>query len=106
MNIIKRNRTRILLLILLFALACLYIDPALANKFQTIGGGVSGSNKMKIEFLKWAAYVAAGVFFLAGALSVITRNNNTQTANYSLWKSSASIFLLLAIGSTVLGVYL
>ncbi len=106
MNIINRNQTRIILLILLCALACLSIDPALANKFQTIGGGVSGSNQIKTEFIKWVAYVVAGIFFLSSVLTVITRNNNAQTANYSVWKTSASILLVLAVGATALGVYL
>jgi hypothetical protein len=89
----------ILLLILLLTM----MDPVLANKFSTIGGGVSGSSEIKIEFLKIAAYVVAAVFILFGILSVVQRNQNAQTLNYTMWKSSATIFIVLGIGSAVLG---
>lgn len=87
-------------------LTCLYLDPVLANKFETIGSGVTGSAKIKIEYLKVIAYVAAGLFFIASVLSVVTKNKNAQTLNYTMWKSSAIIFLILSILFLAMGIYL
>lgn len=83
---------------LLFILA-LFTEPLLANKFETIGGGVSGSTKVKIEYLQIIAYVAGGIFVIAGILSIVLHNNNAQTLNYTMWKTSSALFFLLGIGS-------
>jgi uncharacterized membrane protein len=88
-----KNLARSLFLMLLFA------QPLLANKFETIGGGVSGSTRVKIEYLQVIGYVTGGIFLIAGILAIVLHDKNSQTLNYTMWKPSAAIFFLLSIAS-------
>ena len=74
-------------------------EPSLANKFETIGGGVQGSTKVKVEYLQIIAYVAGGIFLLAGVLSILLHDRNAQTLNYTMWKVSSALFFLLSIAT-------
>jgi uncharacterized membrane protein len=83
-----------------------FFEPLLANKFETIGGGVQGSTKIKVEYLQIVAYVAAGIFATAGVLAIVLRNKNAQTLSYTMWRSSAVLFFLLAVGSLTLAFFI
>ncbi len=83
-----------------------FCEPLLANKFETIGGGVQGSTKIKVEYLQIVAYVASGIFAVAGVLAIVLRNKNAQMLSYTMWKSSAVLFFLLAIGSLSLAYFM
>ncbi len=86
-------------------LACLlFSEPLLANKFETIGGGVQGSAQSKIVYLRVFAYVASAIFLLAGVLAILLRNRNAQTLNYTMWKPSSVVFFLLGFGALVAAV--
>ena len=78
-------------------LALCFSEPSLANKFETIGGGVQGSNKLKIEYMQVIAYVAGVTFLVAGILSILLHDRNALTLNYTMWKSSSVFFFLLSI---------
>ncbi|MEW8506027.1 MAG: hypothetical protein AB2598_04945 [Candidatus Thiodiazotropha sp.] len=80
--------------------------PLLANKFETIGGGVQGSTRVKIEYLQVIAYVSGGIFLVAGILAIALHNKNSQTLNYTMWKPSAVIFFLLSISSFAAGMFM
>ncbi len=80
--------------------------PLMANKFETIGSGVLGSNQIKIEYLQIIAYVAGGFFLIAGILSIVLHNSNAQTLNYTMWKYSAGLFFLLSIASVAAGLFM
>ncbi len=84
----------------------LLCEPSLANKFETIGGGVQGSTRLKVEYLQVIAYVASGIFFAAGILSIVLHDKNAQTLNYTMWKSSSAIFFLLGIGAFAAAIYM
>jgi uncharacterized membrane protein len=88
-----KNLARSLFLLLLFT------EPLLANKFKTIGGGVSGSTQVKVEYLQIIGYVAGGIFLIAGILAIVLHDKNAQTLNYTMWKPSAAIFFLLSIAA-------
>jgi hypothetical protein len=88
-----KNLARSLFLTLLFT------QPLLANKFETIGGGVAGSTRMKVEYLQVIASVTGGIFLIAGILAIVLQNKNAQSLNYTMWKPSAAIFFLLSIAS-------
>jgi hypothetical protein len=90
-----KNLSRNLLIALLF----LFAEPLLANKFKTIGSGVSGSTQMKAEYLQIIGYVAGGIFLIAGLLTIALHNKNALTLNYTMWKSSATAFFLLGIAA-------
>ncbi|MEJ2618935.1 MAG: hypothetical protein P8163_01465 [Candidatus Thiodiazotropha sp.] len=90
------------LLIVLLTLS----DPLLANKFETIGGGVQGATKVKVEYLQIIAYVASGIFLIAGVLTIALHNTNSQTLNYTMWKPSAAMFFLLSLGMGAAGFFM
>ncbi|PUB79739.1 MAG: hypothetical protein B6D72_15820 [gamma proteobacterium symbiont of Ctena orbiculata] len=88
---------------------CLWLlttAPLLANKFETIGGGVQGSTRVKIEYLQVIAFVAGGIFLVSGILAIALQNKNAQTLNYTMWKPSAVIFFVLSIASFAAGVFM
>ncbi|MES9971257.1 MAG: hypothetical protein ABW092_14590 [Candidatus Thiodiazotropha sp.] len=95
-----KNRARNLFVLLLLS------EPLLANKFETIGGGVAGSTRVKVEYLQVIAYVAGGIFLLAGILAIVLHDKNAQTLNYTMWKPSAAIFFLLGIAAIAAAVFM
>jgi hypothetical protein len=92
--------------ILIATLLLICTAPALANKFETIGSGISGSTKFKIEYLKTAAYVTAVIMFIAGVLSIVMRESNAQSLNYTMWKPSSIIFFCLFLLLAGVGYFL
>ncbi len=82
----------------------LVCEPLLANKFETIGGGVQGSTQIKAEYLQIIAYITGGIFLAAGVLAILLHDKNAHTLNYTLWKSSSAIFFLLSVGCFVAAV--
>jgi len=83
----------------LITLALFLCEPASANKFETIGGGVQGSAKIKIEYLHVIAYFVGAIFLAAGILSIVLHDKNAQTLNYTMWKTSSALFFLLSVAS-------
>ncbi|MCU7905400.1 MAG: hypothetical protein KZQ76_05965 [Candidatus Thiodiazotropha sp. (ex Epidulcina cf. delphinae)] len=90
-----------LLLITIF-----FAEPLLANKFETIGGGVQGSTKIKIEYLQIIAYVAGGIFLISGILAIVLHDKNALTLNYTMWKSSSAMFFILSVGAFAIAVFM
>ncbi|MCU7920019.1 MAG: hypothetical protein KZQ95_16930 [Candidatus Thiodiazotropha sp. (ex Epidulcina cf. delphinae)] len=93
--------SRLSFLAWLLLLTLFFTEPLLANKFETIGGGVQGSTKVKAEYLQIVAYVAGGIFLVAGVLAIVLRDRNALTLNYTMWKSSSVFFFILSIGAFV-----
>ena len=89
-------------LVLLLLLA----EPGLANKFETIGSGVSGSFEIKQEWLKLFFYAIAGVFALGTVLAVALPHRNPLFLNHQNWKTSAALMGLFAVGFVAAGVAL
>lgn len=85
-------RYRYLLAVVLFVL----LDPALANKFETIGGGLSGSSGFKREWLQKFFLVVGGASLLGAILAVLVPHGNALFLNYNNWKQSAVMFSVLA----------
>ncbi|MCG8100717.1 MAG: hypothetical protein JAZ05_16650 [Candidatus Thiodiazotropha taylori] len=104
-----KSKLTVVLPWLVFAVAFVLLtlsDPSMANKFETIGGGVQGSTKIKVEYLITIAYVASAIFLIAGILAIALHNRNSQTLNYTMGKSSATMFFLLSIGMAAAGYYM
>ena len=89
---------------LLLIAALMLCEPALANKFETIGSGVSGSFRVKKEFLQIAFLITGGGFLFAAVLAVILPHTNAAFLNYRNWKASAIV--LGVIGGALLSGYL
>jgi len=77
-------------------LALLCLEPALANKFETIGGGLSGSSGIKREWLQKFFLVVGGLSLLSAILAVVVPHNNALYLNYGNWKRSFVILLVLS----------
>ena len=66
-------------------------EPALANKFETIGSGVAGSFHIKRESLQ-TGLLACGIALVVFALlAVIVPRTNAAFLNYVNWKASSAI---------------
>jgi hypothetical protein len=80
--------------------ACVLIllcEPASANKFETIGGGVAGSRQFKLEWLQGFLYVVGGIGLLTAALAVFAPHNNPLFLNFANWKQSAVVASLIGV---------
>lgn len=87
-------------------LMCLAVEPALANKFETIGSGVSGSVTIKREWLKLFFYIAAGVCALGAILAIVVPHRNALYLNHRNWKTSSALMGLFAVVFVTVGIVL
>ena len=60
-------------LLTLSLLGLLLAEPALANKFETIGGGVSGLSREKVLLLKEIVRYSGAFLIFLGGIALITR---------------------------------
>ena len=91
---------------LLFPLLLIIADPVIANKFETIGGGVQGSTQAKVAYLQVIAFVAGGIFLVAGVLAIVLQNKNALTLNYTMWRTSSILFFLLSIAAFATAIFM
>ena len=82
--------------LLLGVLAMFCFEPALANKFETIGGGVSGSSGIKREWLQKFFLVVGGISLLSAVLAVVVPHGNALFLNFANWKQSAVVLSILS----------
>ncbi|MCB1859854.1 MAG: hypothetical protein KDI63_16385 [Gammaproteobacteria bacterium] len=83
------NRTLEILCLLVLLLSA--VEPALANKFQTIGSGVSGLNREKIELLQKISLYAGFFFFFLTAVALLTRKRFEGFVGFSSRKDKRII---------------
>jgi len=88
-----------LALLLLFA-----AEPALANKFETIGGGFSGSSGFKRSWLTRFFVISGAISVFLGVLAIVTPHTNASYLNYGNWKQSALVLFSLAGGFFLMAV--
>jgi hypothetical protein len=81
-------------LILALLLCC--VEPALANKFETIGGGFGGSSSYKREWLQHFFLATGGVTLTASLLALTFPHGNPLLLNFSNWKASSAVLGALA----------
>ena len=94
----------ILPILTLFAGLLLLAEPALADRFETISSGVTGSFRLKREFVQ-IALLTMGTGFLVGAvLAVVVPHTNPVFLNFANWKRSAIV--MAVIGTVMLVSYL
>ena len=96
-------QSTLLLALVLSALLLLLAEPSLANKFETIGSGVSGTAKLKVDYLRIVFYVTSAIMLLAGILSIALRKDNALYLNYTMWKTSSIIFFFLSLATLAIG---
>lgn len=105
---LKANALFVSLLVVLTTLS-LFSEPLFANKFTTIGGGVSGDRGEKIAVLKTVSVIAGNFFILLGILALLTRNRfEGFIAVYSGSKKDAVIrvpIILIILGSVLVLLY-
>jgi len=80
-------------MILLLALC----EPVLANKFETIGGGLSGSFRLKRQFVE-SALLYGGIGFIVGSvLAIVIPHSNAAFLNYANWKTSSIVMGVIGV---------
>lgn len=89
--------------LLFVGLMLLWIDPVLANKFETIGGGVSGSSSLKREHVSIIFYVIAGIFLVTGIGSFLVPHNNPFKLDFCNWKQSAIFMIVIGVAALITG---
>jgi hypothetical protein len=77
-------------------LLLILVETALANKFETIGGGFSGSSGSKREWLHKFFLVGGSISLIAAVLSMIVPHSNPLLLNFNTWKQSAIVLFILA----------
>ncbi len=92
----KQTAWRLTLSLLAILLLVLH-EPALANKFETISGGISGSSQTKTAWLKDFLLVAGGISLFSALLAVVVPHDNALFLNSRNWKQSAAILLFIAM---------
>jgi hypothetical protein len=88
------------------AVACMIAvaaDPVLANKFETIGSGVSGSTTSKREWLRMMLFVGAGLGVLGSLAAVFMPRRNAHYLNYSNWKVSSAVLAIMSLALAIMG---
>lgn len=91
---------RLLISIPLLLLLLVGLEPALANKFETIGGGVSGLSREKVQTLKQISLYGGCFLLFLGVLALLARNRFEGFVGYSSRNKSDSSWK----GALVLGV--
>lgn len=90
-----------LLLLLLLSLA---VDPVMANKFETISGGVNGMDWEKIMLLKDISLYAGVFLIFLALLALATRNRFEGFVGYSSHGNSSATLkgaAILSVAGTV-----
>ncbi|MCP4289000.1 MAG: hypothetical protein GY792_32035 [Gammaproteobacteria bacterium] len=100
----RRSTLYLLFFVLIW---CVGVDPVLANKFETISGGVSGMDREKIRLLKdISLYAGSFLIFLAMA-AMLTRNRFEGFVGHSGGKGKGSVVrgatILTAVGIVFIG---
>lgn len=88
---------RIKLVILILLLGLLALEPALANKFETISGGVNGSFRIKTEWLQGFLVVAGGISLSLSVLAIVVPHKNALFLNFSSWKQSSAVLFVISL---------
>ena len=95
------------LLALLALLALFALEPALAgNKFETISSGVSGSFRVKREYLQIFFVVFGTAMLISSVLCIVIPRSNAHYLNFSGWKQSAFISFLVSVGLYAAAVFI
>ena len=81
------------------------LEPALANKFETIGGGVSGLSRDKLDLLKQISLYTGSFFVFLGVVALLTRKRFEGFIGYSAGANS-EIAIKGAAFMTILGTLL
>jgi len=83
-----------LYLVLILLLWGMGADPVLANKFETISGGVNGMNQEKIELLKTISLYAGGFLLFLSMIALLTRKRFEGFVGYSSRSGGTSTTLI------------
>lgn len=87
-----------------------YLEPSLANKFITIGGGVAGDRSEKVMLLRNLFPYIGGFLILVGLLALMTRRRFeglVGMATGKRWEAVTIVpILLILTGLILISIYL
>ena len=93
-----------LMIFMFFLLLVTVLEPAWANRLNTIGGGVAGQDIDKAKLLKFASLGLGGLFVVLGVLSmfpIFRGHSNLKSPEVNLKISGA----LVAFGGILISLY-
>jgi hypothetical protein len=94
-------------LLLFLMLCCAGADPVLANKFETISGGISGLDREKVKLLKDISLYAGCFLIFLAMLALVTRRRFEGFVGYSRRNDTSAVVkgaaVLTAVGSAFIG---
>ena len=67
---------------------------------------MQGSTQAKVAYLQVIAFVAGGIFLVAGVLAIALQNKNALTLNYTMWRTSSILFFLLSIAAFATAIFM
>ncbi|MCP3665100.1 MAG: hypothetical protein GY696_21815 [Gammaproteobacteria bacterium] len=83
------------------------MEPALANKFETIGGGVGGIDREKLVLLKQISLILGGFLALLGILALLTKGRFEGVIGMSSGKKNEAAMMvpvvLIVLGGVFVG---
>ena len=82
----------------------LWVEPTLANKFETIGGGVAGPTGLKREWLQRILFITAATGAIGAVLAVVYPRKNPLFLNFGNWKKSAAVMAVFSAVSLIAAV--
>ncbi|HXK55347.1 MAG: hypothetical protein KDI74_04145 [Gammaproteobacteria bacterium] len=97
----KKHYFYLVLLVLLWTMA---VDPLMANKFETISGGVNGLSQEKIRLLKEISLYTGGFLLMLSVIALITRKRFEGFIGYSSRNDSSATLkgaAILAVAGTI-----
>ena len=71
-------------------------EPAVANKFETIGSGFAGSPIIKRAWLYRFFQATGSISLFFAALAVVIPHTNPLLLNFGNWKQSAVVLSIMA----------
>jgi hypothetical protein len=89
-------------LLILFMAGLTLVEPVLANKFETIGGGVSGMSHEKYQMLQNVAGGAGLFFILLGLISLVPQLRGASELKVPEVTGATSVFLFVVAGILLL----
>ena len=82
------------------------VEPALANRFETVASGFSGSSLAKRTWLERFLVITGGISLFTGILAIVVPHQHAAFLNYGNWKQSALVLFALAGGLWMLALLL
>ncbi len=91
---------------LLAVVLLLTLEPAFANKLETISSGFSGASGFKRSWLTRFLVITGGLSLSCGVLACVVPHTNASFLNFGNWRQSALVLFAMGGGLLLLATLL